>query len=121
GSEFASVRQFAQSRDLSNIVCLPYQPRAQLGAALSAADLHVVIMGEPFVGIIHPSKIYNVLSVGAPFLYIGPAQSHVIDIVAEMNDDRRSYVSQQGEIDQVVQQIIEATRHYSDGLQRKIS
>src|SRR5947208_15170941 len=93
-SEFPGVTLFVRSRDLANIVCLPYQPRSQLGAALSAADLHVVSMGEPFVGIIHPCKIYNVLNVGAPFLYIGPAESHVMDIVAEMNGGRRSYVSQ---------------------------
>jgi glycosyltransferase involved in cell wall biosynthesis len=119
GSEFASVKQFARSLELTNIVCLPYQPRAQLGAALSAADLHVVIMGEPFVGIIHPCKIYNVLSIGAPFLYIGPAESHVMDIVAEMNGAGSSYVSQHGEIDQVVQQIIDATDQSSGDLQRK--
>lgn len=121
GSEFASVTQFAESRGLANIVCLPYQPRAGLGAALSAADLHVVIMGEPFVGIIHPCKIYNVLNVGAPFLYIGPPESHVMDIVVEMNGVTRSYVSQHGDVDQVVQQIIDATLQYSDDPQRKTS
>ena len=86
GSELAALKQFAAARDLTNIFCLPYQPRAQLASLLSAADLHVVIMGEPFVGIIHPCKIYNIMQVGAPFLYIGPAQSHVMDIVVEMND-----------------------------------
>jgi glycosyltransferase involved in cell wall biosynthesis len=119
GSEFASVKQFARSREPANIVCLPYQPRAQLGAALSAADLHVVIMGEPFVGIIHPCKIYNVLKIGAPFLYIGPAESHVMDITRELNGAAPAYVSQHGEVDQVVQQIIAAAAERSDGLQRK--
>jgi len=114
GSEFASVKRFARSGELANVVCLPYQPRAQLGAALSAADLHVVIMGEPFVGIIHPCKIYNVLSVGAPFLYIGPAESHVMDIVRELNGAARAYVSPHGQVDQVVKQIVDATYECSD-------
>jgi glycosyltransferase involved in cell wall biosynthesis len=118
GSEFAALQQFAAARELTNIVCLPYQPRAQLASLLSAADLHVVIMGEPFVGIIHPCKIYNIMQVGAPFLYIGPAQSHVMDIVGEMNDAGRAYVSEHGNADQVVRQILDANSKYSDNLQR---
>ncbi|HMJ88424.1 MAG TPA: glycosyltransferase family 4 protein [Candidatus Acidoferrum sp.] len=80
GSEFAKVKQFAASHALPNIVCLPYQPLDKLAASLSAADLHVVVMGDPFVGTIHPCKIYNILKVGAPTLYIGPEESHVTDI-----------------------------------------
>src|ERR1043165_3908995 len=49
GSEFEKVRQFASSRALANILCLPYQAREDLAGALSAADLHAVVMGEPFV------------------------------------------------------------------------
>jgi colanic acid biosynthesis glycosyl transferase WcaI len=63
-----------------NLLCLPYQPLDQLAGSLSAADLHVVVMGPPFLGLIHPCKIYNVLSVAAPVLYIGPQPSHVTDI-----------------------------------------
>ncbi|MCX6896866.1 MAG: glycosyltransferase family 4 protein, partial [Verrucomicrobia bacterium] len=42
GSEFAKVKQFAAERKPGNIVCLPYQPLAQLAGSLSAADLHAV-------------------------------------------------------------------------------
>jgi glycosyltransferase involved in cell wall biosynthesis len=65
----------------SNLLCLPYQPLSQLSASLSAADLHVVVMGDAFVGLVHPCKIYNILSVGAPVLYIGPTPSHVSEIL----------------------------------------
>jgi len=53
----------------------------RLGAALSAADLHVVVVGDPFVGIVHPCKIYNILRLGVPFLYIGPPQSHISELL----------------------------------------
>jgi hypothetical protein len=79
GSEQVKVRVSA----LSNVKCLPYQPLAALSSSLSAADLHVVVMGEKFVGIVHPCKVYNILSVGAPVLYIGPEPSHVTDIASE--------------------------------------
>ena len=34
------------------------------------ADLHAVVMGDPFVGIIHPCKIYNVLALGTLWLWL---------------------------------------------------
>ena len=38
-------------------------------------------MGSPFVGIVHPSKIYGTLEVGRPFVFIGPRKSHIGDLV----------------------------------------
>jgi colanic acid biosynthesis glycosyl transferase WcaI len=81
GSEFARVQQFAADHALTNVLCLPYQPFDQLAGSLSAADLHAVVMGERFVGLVHPCKVYNILAVGAPLLYIGPAPSHVTEIM----------------------------------------
>ena len=81
GSELAKVRRRVDEQKLPNVVCLPYQPVEKLSAALSAADVHVVVMGDPFVGTIHPCKIYNALAVGAPILYLGPESSHVADIL----------------------------------------
>jgi glycosyltransferase involved in cell wall biosynthesis len=79
GSEFRKVADSG----LDNVVCLPYQPLDTLAGSLSAGDLHVVVMGEPFVGIVHPCKIYNVLAVGSPCLYIGPRPSHVTELAAD--------------------------------------
>lgn len=84
GSEFSRVKQVAAGEKLGNVICLPYQPLNELAASLSAADLHTVVMGEPFVGLIHPCKIYNVLSVGAPVLCIGPTPSHLTEIVGTL-------------------------------------
>jgi hypothetical protein len=83
GSEFRRVQKLASQR--SNVFCLPYQPAEQLSASLSAADVHVVVMGNAFVGLVHPCKIYNILSVGAPVLYLGPRPSHISEIL-ELSD-----------------------------------
>ena len=80
GSEHVKVREFARTNGLWNVKCLAYQPLGELSGSLSAADLHVVVMGDAFVGIVHPCKIYNILSIGAPVLYIGPTPSHVTDL-----------------------------------------
>jgi glycosyltransferase involved in cell wall biosynthesis len=79
GSEFPRVAKFAEAHRLENIRSIPYQPLNAIAASLSAADLHAVVMGDPFVGIVHPSKVYNIRRVGIPFLYIGPSLSPVAD------------------------------------------
>jgi len=80
GSEFARVQHFAQEYKLNNILCLGYQPLNQLSASLSAADLHAVVMGDPFVGIVHPCKVYNIKQVGVPFFCIGPEQNPIAEL-----------------------------------------
>ena len=77
GREFAAVSE----RGLPNVVALPYVPLASLSGSLSAADLHVVVMGDAFVGIVHPCKVYNVMELGVPFLYVGPGESHVAEVM----------------------------------------
>src|ERR1039458_4707606 len=72
GSEFKRVRRWAEAGKRTNILCLPYQPLNRLSASLSSADAHVIAMGNEFVGLVHPCKIYNILAVGAPVIYIGP-------------------------------------------------
>ena len=81
GSEFKRVQRWAEAGKHTNVLCLPYQPLAQLSASLSAADAQVVVMGDAFVGLVHPCKIYNMLAVGAPVIYIGPQPSHVTEIL----------------------------------------
>jgi hypothetical protein len=62
-------------------------------------------MGDPFVGIIHPCKIYNILSVGAPILYVGPKPSHISDIFAELEDRPWTGTARHGDADEVVRLI----------------
>lgn len=88
GSAAADVTAFARDHQLENIIRVPYQPREQLSAAISAGDLHVVVLGDPFVGTVHPCKVYNLLRVGARILYIGPPQSHISDIARAAPDEQ---------------------------------
>lgn len=61
---------------------LPYQPLSELKYSLSAADVHLVTVGEPMVGIVHPSKVYGALAVGRPILLVGPRESHVGELLS---------------------------------------
>jgi len=102
----------------SNIICLPYQPLDQLAGSLSAADLHAVVMGNAFVGLVHPCKIYNILSVAAPVLYIGPCPSHVSELLDCLNHEYPRASVAHGEVDRVVQQI-ESLRRQSSPTSRQ--
>jgi glycosyltransferase involved in cell wall biosynthesis len=75
------VRAFKEKHSLANIRLLPYQPFSELPYSLSAADVHVVTLGDAMVGVVHPCKIYGALAVGRPILAIGPRPSHVSDIL----------------------------------------
>jgi glycosyltransferase involved in cell wall biosynthesis len=108
GSEFKKVQERVQDRRLPNVLCLPYQPFEKLSASLSAADLHVVVMGDKYVGIVHPCKVYNVLAVGIPFLYIGPIESHVHDIISQAGSG--AYAAAHGDVDTVTANILRAMR-----------
>lgn len=66
----------------SNLMSLPFQPLETIGDSLSAADVHVVSMGDEVVGIVHPCKIYGAMAIGRPILFFGPQRSHVGDILA---------------------------------------
>jgi glycosyltransferase involved in cell wall biosynthesis len=120
GSEQLKVREFAALNGLSNIRCLPYQPFDVLSASLSAADLHVITMGNEFVGIVHPSKLYNILAVGSPFLYIGPRETHITDIAAKTNGDYRSYTAAHGDVETVVKHILQSTEHNAGETGRRV-
>ena len=115
GSEFVRVKAFAQQRILSNVICVPYQPIANLAGSLSAADLQVVLLGDPFVGIVHPSKIYNMLAVGAPFLYVGPKESHITDLQRYSEIAQMGRFVRHGDVDQVVDIIVKLSIDFTNG------
>ena len=66
-----------------NVRSLPYQPLTRLRYSLSAADVHLVTLGDDVVGMVHPCKVYGALAVARPVVLIGPEQSHVGDIVRD--------------------------------------
>ena len=105
GSEFRKIQQRAcasggGTQPGANLRCLPYQPLSELSGSLSAADLHVVVMGEPFVGLVHPCKIYNILAVGSPVLCIAPRPSHLSELLDSLGDHAHAIVSH-GDVVQV--------------------
>lgn len=80
----------------SNMKSLPYQPIERLSYSLSAADAHVVTVGDDVVGIVHPCKIYGAMSVHRPVLLLGPSESHAGEIV---EGDQVGWIIEHGDVD----------------------
>jgi len=75
-------RTIAEHRP-TNIVDLPYQPLERIKYSLSAADVHLVSVGDEVVGVVHPCKVYGAMAVARPILLLGPDPCHVSDIIQE--------------------------------------
>lgn len=67
----------------ANIRSLPYQPFKDLKYSLSAADVHLVTVGNDVVGVVHPCKIYGAMAVSRPILLVAPDPCHASDIIRE--------------------------------------
>ena len=84
GMEWGRLRAKARYEGRRNMTFLGYQPFTELPGLLSAADVQVVVMGNSFVGIIHPCKVYNFLATERPFIAIGPERSHISDLIRDV-------------------------------------
>jgi len=85
-----------------NIISLPYQPLDQIKYSLSAADIHLVSVGDTVVGVVHPCKVYGAMAVARPILLLGPDPCHVSDLV---NEHRLGWQITHGDVDAAVQTI----------------
>lgn len=64
----ASVTQ----RGLTNVRFLPAQPRERLAESLSVGDIHLVTLRSGCERYVYPSKLYGILAVGRPIVFVGP-------------------------------------------------
>ena len=99
----------------SNLISLPYQPLDQIRYSLSAADLHIVSLGNNMSGIVHPCKIYGALSIGRPVLTLGPKVSYLSDMIesrglrSEIGETARiGWSIEHGDVDAAVAALKEA-------------
>lgn len=82
GARKKEVEATIREQALSNMASLPYQPLSVLRFSLSAADAHLVSVGNESVGTIHPCKIYGAMAVSRPIILLAPNPCHVSDLVS---------------------------------------
>lgn len=83
GMRKGEVDSFAARLKGKNFLSLPYQDLREIKYSLSAADVHMVSMGNEMVGCVHPCKIYGAMAMAKPILYLGPPGSHIADLLQE--------------------------------------
>jgi colanic acid biosynthesis glycosyl transferase WcaI len=83
GAKMGPLTHAVAHRRLGNFRFLPYQPREELGDSLAAADVHLVTLLPALEGLILPSKLYGVLAVGRPILFIGDPDGDIAQVIRE--------------------------------------
>lgn len=101
------VDQTIEREKPANIRSMPYQPFKDLRYSLSAADVHLVTVGNDVVGVVHPCKIYGAMAVSRPILLVAPDPCHASDTVRTNN---AGWHIPHGDVDAAVKVIREIAR-----------
>jgi len=80
GVKRPALEQLVQHHALSNVVFLPYQPKAALTQSFAAADVFIVSLEAGLSGYIVPSKLYGILAAGRPYIAAVEEDSEAVAI-----------------------------------------
>ncbi len=83
GANKIGLEKLIKDKNITNIKLLPYQKKEDLKYSLSAADIHLIPFQKGLSGILIPSKIYNILFSGRPFIGWIDENSEISDIAHE--------------------------------------
>jgi glycosyltransferase involved in cell wall biosynthesis len=83
GKRLEDVKRFAKEHQLPNFRVLPYFPREMLNESLAMGDVHLVSLQRNMAGVVVPCKLYGIMGVGRPVLFVGPAESTVAREITE--------------------------------------
>jgi colanic acid biosynthesis glycosyl transferase WcaI len=83
GARKESLTAEMQTRQLTNILFLPFQPRETFPELLAAADVSLVTLNAGASLSSMPSKIFNVMASARPILAVTPPGSEIMQIVEE--------------------------------------
>lgn len=83
GEGYLTLQEEVAKQGLTNAIFKPYQPFDRLAYSLSLSDVHLVSLNPSMEGLIVPSKIYGILAVGRPIIFIGSESGEVARIIEE--------------------------------------
>ena len=92
---------------LKNVRFVGYQAKEHLRYSLSAGDIHLVTLRVEMEGLSVPSKVYGIMAVGRPVVFIGPEKSEVAALV---RDAGCGEVFAPGESEKAAQAILDLAR-----------
>jgi glycosyltransferase involved in cell wall biosynthesis len=83
GPRRSEIEAFANRHGIGNFQYRGYFSREQLRYSLSVADVHLISLREPFVGISVPGKLYGIMASGRPALFVGPRACESAETILE--------------------------------------
>ncbi|HMC26796.1 MAG TPA: glycosyltransferase family 4 protein [Verrucomicrobiae bacterium] len=83
GPRLEEVKAKIAELSLNNLLLLPPQRLDNIAETLAGADIHLVTMREELCGLVVPSKLYGVLSVGRPCIFMGPSHSEAALVIQQ--------------------------------------
>lgn len=85
GPQRARIEAFAREHGIKNFSYRDYYPRERINSVYGLADVHVVTLGAPFVGIAIPTKCYVSMATARPVLFVGPERSETAEAIRDAN------------------------------------
>jgi colanic acid biosynthesis glycosyl transferase WcaI len=85
GPQRARIEAFAAQHGIKNFLYRDYYPRERINSVYGLADVHVVTLGAPFVGIAIPTKCYVSMATARPVLFVGPERSETASAIRDAN------------------------------------
>ena len=77
GSLMDELQYEVNKEGLQNCVFKPYQDRDRLADSLSVGDVHLISLLPELEGLILPSKLYGIVGVGRPVIFIGSSDGEI--------------------------------------------
>lgn len=103
GPRLAEVKARVEREKLGNVRFEEPQPRDSLGASLAVPDVHVSILSARFEGLVLPSKLYGIMAVARPTIFIGDVKGETGMVLA---DARAGFTVAMGDVDGLVEAIV---------------
>jgi colanic acid biosynthesis glycosyl transferase WcaI len=69
------IQDYSKRNPNARITVLDYAPTHNLGDHLRSADVHLISLDTKWSGVMVPSKIQSIFSIGRPSIFVGPLES----------------------------------------------
>ena len=79
-----TLKIYAASNDMTNVVFIPYQDKANLIYSLNSGDVHWCVNAKGIKGVSCPSKAYGIMTVGKPIIGVLEEGSEIRCLIDEI-------------------------------------